>query len=228
MHVSSSTNASLLDYINSQSDSEKGLEKSSGIGALLQQSCIASNPVVARISNEAEKSGIYKSTTTNASAVLKYLDTLMDKGSSSVFSKAEAAENTDEAITKIGSLVVSYNKMLDNLSEEGGKTNQTYLKSLYTITENAAEQLEKIGITVNKDGSLDTDYETLFNAELTDLKEAFGSGSSFGKALTEAVGEVRESAAKSSHLAQIYSTAYNNSGSYSQYDYIKNLYDSLA
>ena len=68
----------------------------------------------------------------------------------------------------------------------------------------------------------------LCDADVADLKEAFGSGSSLAQALTKTVGEVNSASAKSSHLAQIYSTAYSNSGSYSQYDYIKHMYDSLA
>ncbi len=230
MQVSSSTNASLLDYINSQSDdtSSKGLSKAGGISALLQQNCVASNPVLTKISMEASKSGIYKSTVTNAGSVLKYLETLTDKSSDSVFSKAESEGNTDEVVTKIGSMVVSYNKLLSNLSEEGGKTNQAYLKTLSSVVESSSEQLRKIGITVKSDGTLETDYATLCDADIADLKAAFGNGSSLAQALTKTVGEVNSASAKSSHLAQIYSTAYCNSGSYTQYDYIKNMYDSLA
>lgn len=230
MQVSSSSYASLLDYINSQSDdtSSKGLGKAGGISSLLQQNCVASNPVLTKMSREAEKSGIYKSTVTNTGSVLKYLETLTDKSSDSVFSKAEADGNTDEAVTKIGSLVVSYNKMISNLSEEGGKTSKAYLKSLFSTLENAGGQLKKIGITVKSDGTLETDYATLCDADVADLKEAFGSGSSLAQALTKTVGEVNSASAKSSHLAQIYSTAYSNSGSYSQYDYIKHLYNTLA
>ena len=118
--------------------------------------------------------------------------------------------------------------MISNLSEEGGKTNKAYLKSLFSTLENASGQLKKIGITVKSDGTLETDYATLCDADVADLKEAFGSGSSLAKALTKTVGEVNSASAKSSHLAQIYSTAYSNSGSYSQYDYIKHLYNTLA
>ena len=51
MQVSSSSYASLLDYINSQSDdtSSKGLGKAGGISSLLQQNCVASNPVLTKI-----------------------------------------------------------------------------------------------------------------------------------------------------------------------------------
>ncbi len=230
MQVSSSTNASLLDYINSQSadSSSKGLGKEGGISALLQQSCVASNSVLTKMSAEAAKSGIYKSTVTNASSVLKYLEALTDSSDKSVFSKAESESNSDEAVTKIGSLVVSYNKLLSNLSEEGGKTNKAYLKSLSSTVMSASEQLKKIGITVKSDGTLETDYATLCDADLSDLKEVFGSGSSLATALTKTVGEVNTASTRSSHLAQIYSTAYSNSGSYSQYDYIKHLYNTLA
>ena len=87
MQVSSSSYASLLDYINSQSDdtSSKGLGKAGGISSLLQQNCVASNPVLTKMSREAEKSGIYKSTVTNTGSVLKYLETLTDKSSDSCF-----------------------------------------------------------------------------------------------------------------------------------------------
>ena len=71
-------------------------------------------------------------------------------------------------MTKIGSLVVSYNKMISNLSEEGGKTNKAYLKSLFSTLENASGQLKKIGITVKSDGTLETDYATLCDADVAD------------------------------------------------------------
>lgn len=223
----SSANASLLDYINSLNDSSSGKQKK-GISTLLQQSSIASNPVVAGICNQASKSDIYKSTATNSNSVKKYLEMLMDGGEDSVFAKAEAEGNTDDAIVKIGSMVVSYNKMIANLAEEGGKTNRTFLNTLLSTVNKSGEALGKIGITTNKDGSLGTDYDTLCSASLEDLKAVFGSGSAFGQTLSQVINGVEESAAKTTSLVQIYSTAYSNSGSYSQYDYIKNLYDSLA
>lgn len=230
MQVSSKTNASLLDYINSQENTSSlgSTKKKGGIGSLLQESCVASNPVLTKISNEAAKSGIYKKTATNSSSVLKYLEELTENKEDSLFAKAEESENTDEVITKIGSMAVSYNKMLESLKEEGGKTNQTYLKSLYTALSENSESLEKIGLSVKTDGSIETDFEKLCDADLADLKTAFGSGSNLAKALQSTVVEVKESATKSSRLAAIYSTAYCNSGSYSQYHYIENMYDSLA
>lgn len=128
------------------------------------------------MSREAEKSGIYKSTVTNTGSVLKYLETLTDKSSDSVFSKAEADGNTDEAVTKIGSLVVSYNKMISNLSEEGGKTNKAYLKSLFSTLENASGQLKKIGITVKSDGTLETVMPHSVTRMSRISKKRFGSG----------------------------------------------------
>ena len=133
MQVSNDTNASLLDYINSQGNTGSlgSTKKQQGIGALLQQSCVAANPVLTRISNEAAKSGVYKNAVTHSSAVLNYLEALSENKEGSLFAKAEESENTDEVMTKIGSMAISYNKMIDSLKEEGGKTNQAYLKSLY-------------------------------------------------------------------------------------------------
>lgn len=230
MQVSNDTNASLLDYINSQGNTGSlgSTKKQQGIGALLQQSCVAANPVLTRISNEAAKSGVYKNAVTHSSAVLNYLEALSENKEGSLFAKAEESENTDEVITKIGSMAISYNKMIDSLKEEGGKTNQAYLKSLYCALSESNESLEKIGLSVKADGSIATDYEALCDADRSDLKAAFGSGSKLTEALQDTIINVKEDSTKSSRLAQIYSTAYSNSGSYSQYHYIENLYDSLA
>ena len=119
---------------------------------MLQQSCVAANPVLTRISNEAAKSGVYKNAVTHSSAVLNYLEALSENKEGSLFAKAEESENTDEVITKIGSMAISYNKMIDSLKEEGGKTNQAYLKSLYCALSESNESLEKIGLSVKADG----------------------------------------------------------------------------
>lgn len=229
MQINSSTNASLLDYVNSikNGSSSTGNTKS-GIGSLLQQSCVAANPMLTKMSQQAENAGLYKSAAINASAVVQYLKTLSGSSDESVFAKAEEEGSTDVAVTKIGSMVVSYNKLLDNLSAEGGKTNQAYLKSLYALAGENSEALEKIGITLNSDGTLGTDYATLCDADVSDLKNLFGSGASFGSELSELVTQVSDSSAQASNLAQIYSTAYSSSGSYSQYEYIKNFYNNKA
>lgn len=230
VQVSSKTNASLLDYINSQNNpgSLGSTKKKNGIGSLLQESCIASNPMLTKISKEAAKSGVYKNAVTHSESVLKYLEELTENKENSIFAKAEETDNTDEVITKIGSMAISYNKMLDTLKQEGGKTNQAYIKSLSATISASSDILQKIGLSVQADGSIETDYDKLCAADLSDLKAAFGSGSKLAGALQSGVAEVKEASAKSSRLAQIYSTAYSNSGSYSQYHYIENLYDSLA
>ena len=90
------------------------------------------------------------------------------------------------------------------------------------------KELADFGITQNEDGTFSLDAETLAGAEIDALAQVFGPDGDFSQKLTEKMDAIVQKTATTVDTLQIYSTAYSNSGSYSQYDYLKGIYDLKA
>ena len=122
----------------------------------------------------------------------------------------------------------SYNTMISNLMEAGGKTNKNFLSDLNTLMKDYGKELSAFGIAENEDGTMALDAETLAGADIDALAEVFGPDADFSRKLTAQMDAIVEKTATTVDTVQIYSTAYSNSGSYSQYDYLKGIYDLKA
>ena len=133
-----------------------------------------------------------------------------------------------EAAKDIAGLLNSYNTMISNLMEAGGSTNKNFLSELNQIMKDYGKELSAVGITGNEDGTLALDAETLAGADMDVLSEVFGPDADFSQKLTGQMDTIVQKTATTVDTLQIYSTAYSNSGSYSQYEYLKGLYDLKA
>ena len=118
--------------------------------------------------------------------------------------------------------------MISNLMEAGGGTNKNFLSELNQIMKDYDKELSAFGIAQNEDGTLALDAEILAGADIDALAEMFGPDADYSRRLTEQMDEIVQKTATTVDTLQIYSTAYSNSGSYSQYDYLKGLYDLKA
>lgn len=223
--------SALYDSTTQGSNKKKG---SNSIENLLTSNMSANNPAMAKLARKAESEDYYKKALSAAEQSDELLRKLND-AKKSVFVKAADTEDEParedyqtEAVQDIASLLNSYNTMISNLMEAGGGTNKNFLSELNQIMKDYDKELSAFGIAQNEDGTLALDAEILAGADIDALAEMFGPDADFSRRLTEQMDAIVQKTATTVDTLQIYSTAYSNSGSYSQYDYLKGLYDLKA
>ena len=88
--------------------------------------------------------------------------------------------------------------------------------------------LDELGISRREDGTLALNAENLAATDLETMERVFGAESEFAGDLLEQIDTITDKTATTVGTLQIYSTAYSNSGSYSQYEYLEGMYDLKA
>lgn len=233
MKVTGMNSADLVSalYENTTQSSKKD---SNSIENLLTSNMSANNPAMAKLARKAENKDYYKKALSAAEQADELLRELND-AKKSVFVKAADTEDEQareeyqtQAAKNIAGMLNSYNTMISNLMEAGGGTNKNFLSELNQIMKDYGKELSTFGITGNEDGTLSLDAETLAGAGIDALAEKFGPNADFSQKLTEKMDTIVQKTATTVDTLQIYSTAYSNSGSYSQYDYLKGIYDLKA
>ena len=215
-----------------QGNSKK--KDSNSIENLLTSNMSANNPAMAKLARKAENKDLYKKALSAADQANELLHKLND-AKKSVFVKVADTQDEQaredyqtEALKDIAGLLNSYNTMISNLMEAGGATNKNFLNELNQIMKDHGSELSVFGITGNEDGTLALAAETLADADIDALAEVFGPDGGFSQKLTQQMDTIVQKTATTLDTLQIYSTAYSNSGSYSQYDYLKGIYDLKA
>ena len=235
MKVTGINSADLVSalYDNTTNSRDKNKDSNS-IENLLSSNMSANNPVMAKLARKAENKDYYKKALSAADQTNELLHKLND-AKKSVFVKAADTEDEQkreeyqtEAVQDIAGLLNSYNTMISNLMEAGGGTNKNFLNELNQLMKDYDKELSAFGIAQNEDGTLALDAEILAGADIDALAEMFGPDADFSRRLTEQMDAIVQKTATTVDTLQIYSTAYSNSGSYSQYDYLKGLYDLKA
>lgn len=235
MKVTGMNSADLVSalYDNTTNSRDKNKDSNS-IENLLSSNMSANNPAMAKLARKAENKDFYKKALSAADQTNELLHKLND-AKKSVFVKAADTEDEKkreeyqtEAAQDIAGLLNSYNTMISNLMEAGGGTNKNFLNELNQLMKDYDKELSAFGITQNEDGTLALDAETLAGAEIDALAQVFGPDGDFSQKLTEKMNAIVQKTATTVDTLQIYSTAYSNSGSYSQYDYLKGIYDLKA
>jgi hypothetical protein len=234
MKVTGLNSAQLVSSLYEYTSSSTKDEDSNSIENLLTSNMTANNPAMAKLAHKAESEEYYKKALSAGERANEKLYDLMDK-EKSVFVKAadtddaeELEEYQTEATQSIAGFLNGYNTMISNLTEAGGKTNRNFLEELNTTIGSYGKELAGIGITQNADGTLAMDAEALASADLDSLENLFGPEADFANQLQGQMEHIVERTATTVDTLQIYSTAYSNSGSYSQYDFLKGLYDLKA
>lgn len=223
--------SALYDFTSADSNKDKD---SNSIENLLTSNMSANNPAMAKLAHKAEKEDYYKKALSAAENADELIRKLND-AKKSVFVKAADTEDEQtreeyqtQAAKDIASLLNSYNTMISNLMETGGKTNKNFLSDLSQLIKDYDEELSAFGISQREDHTLAMDAEVLADADVDELAAVFGPDAAFAEKLTGQLDAIVERTATTVDTLQIYSTAYSNSGSYSQYDYLKGLYDLKA
>lgn len=235
MKVSGINSASLASALYEYTSTDNKTDQDSGsIENLLSSNMAANNKALTALSGKSKSTAGYQKTLKAADQTNALLQKLTDQ-KKSVFVKAKGTEDDTrkaayelDARSQVSSFVSSYNTLITNMAQTGGKTNKNFLSDLNQLISDHEEELAAAGVTRQEDGTLALDASVLADADMDTLSGIFGPDASFAGKLGEQVDAIAERTATTVNTLQIYSTAYSNSGSYSEYEYIKGLYDSQA
>lgn len=175
----------------------------------------------------------YNGIKAGAAGLRTHSEALNETGEESLFGKAEATGNTKDVVNEINNFVEDYNAMLSNMKKTGGSIQTTYAGQFSTQALIHREELAKIGITAQKDGTLSVNEATLKAAGIDDMKKVFQGTSSFaGRVSMKSI--YVESSAVSNLSGNMYGSynrygGYQNSFTYGAYstNSFASLYNSL-
>ena len=120
-----------------------------------------------------KKSEEYDSVKKSASSLKASAAVLSETGEDSIFAKAEESGDYSDLISLIERFTGDYNSLLESLSDLDTDKSANYSKELKSIISGQSEALQKVGITVDSNGKLVIDEETLKNADKKELKDLF-------------------------------------------------------
>lgn len=152
-----------------------------------------------------------------ADAMKESADSLLVKGSKSVFrkknEKATVSEeyDTDAIYKAVSGFVTDYNDLLSKTSAASSKNLQSKADTLAAVTSANAKLLSRVGITVNSDSSLSLDEEAFKKSDMGTVKNLFGTIGAYGYKVSAQASMIDYTAAKESTK----SNTYTANGTYS-------------
>lgn len=152
-----------------------------------------------------------------ADAMKESADSLLVKGSKSVFrkknEKATVSEeyDTDAIYKAVSGFVTDYNDLLSKTSAASSKNLQSKADMLAAVTSANAKLLSRVGITVNSDSSLSLDEEVFKKSDMGTVKNLFGTTGAYGYKVSAQASMIDYTAAKESTR----SNTYTANGTYS-------------
>lgn len=144
-------------------------------------------------------------------------DSLLMKGSKSVFQKknekttASEEYDTDAIYKAVSGFVTDYNDLLSKTSAASSKNLQSKADTLAAVTSANAKLLSRVGITVNSDSSLSLDEEAFKKSDMSTVKNLFGTTGAYGYKVSAQASMIDYTAAKESTK----SNTYTANGTYS-------------
>lgn len=135
--------------------------------------------------------------------------------------KMYQTEDTDTVLKNVKSFVDSYNSVIEGTQKSDNSNVQKDAARLASQTDNYANDLSKIGITIKDDNTLSLNEETFASADMADVKKLFAGDFSFGSNTQNRLMQLVNDA-----TAYMTSGIYNTSGTIAG-AFIGNFYDSL-
>ena len=135
--------------------------------------------------------------------------------------KMYQTEDTDTVLKNVKSFVDSYNSVIEGTQKSDNSNVQKDAARLASQTDNYANALSKIGITIKDDNTLSLNEETFASADMADVKKLFAGDFSFGSNTQNRLMQLVNDA-----TAYMTSGIYNTSGTIAG-AFIGNFYDSL-
>lgn len=154
-------------------------------------------------------------------ALKESADALITQGTKNVFRqetvKAEDGTTTTkynvEAIyKKVNAFIEDYNNLVEETADSNTSSIARTSAQMISLTSTYEKQLEKIGITVNKDDTLSIDKDTFLEADMTRVKNLFNGTGSYGY-------NVGVKASMVDYYAQYEASKANTYGSRGYYNY---------
>lgn len=93
-------------------------------------------------------------------------------------------DDTDDGAniySSVSAFLETYNNALSSSGSSKDYSMQRYAKQLKKLATDYADELEDIGVTIKKDGSLEKNDNLLKAADVSDIKDLFGKDSRFGE-----------------------------------------------
>lgn len=135
--------------------------------------------------------------------------------------KMYQTEDTDTVLKNVKSFVDSYNSVIEGTQKSDNSNVQKDVARLASQTDNYADALSKIGITIKDDNTLSLNEKTFASADMADVKKLFAGDFSFGSNTQNRLMQLVNDA-----TAYMTSGIYNTSGTIAGAS-IGNFYDSL-
>ncbi len=149
----------------------------------------------------------YKKLDKDASNLKTQADKLAETGEQSFLEKIKESGDNTKAYDTVQSYVDHYNSTLSGLKKSSGVLDRYYSEMLQDAANDQSEQLEKIGVTIGKDGMLSVDKEKLEAASIEDIQKAFGTLASKTSHIADRVSNNAQASMEST------SNQYNGTGS---------------
>lgn len=160
----------------------------------------------------------YEKLEKTADRLQKQTEKFTDQGS--IWDKLTESNDPKEIYSDVEAMVKEYNSTVKALRSQPGTLNEFYQYMLKQAAGENKEALEKIGITVTKDGLLKVDGEKYKSADVESIRKAFGGSEGFAEKtafLADRISDNAEANAKSA------SVQYNAAGN--TYSALLNRYD---
>lgn len=117
----------------------------------------------------------YKNLEKSSENLKNISEKLAETGAQSFFEKMKADGNTEKVYETVETYVKNYNETLKDLKKSTGILNQYYSEMLKEAASDNSEELQKIGISIGKDGALSIDSEKLKASSFEDIAHVFGA-----------------------------------------------------
>lgn len=88
-------------------------------------------------------------------------------------------DSTENIRNSVSAFVSTYNNLLDSASDSGDRKMQQSAKLLKDLTSKYSDNLDKIGITVNSDGTLETRSSLFSTASISKFEKLFSGDSDY-------------------------------------------------
>lgn len=194
--------SSLLDYVNNGGGS--------GSNSLLNELSAKNKQTV----NNAYKTN-YEKQEKAADALGSCIGKFTDTESGSMFEKAKASGDTSEICKEVENLVSKYNNLYSAMKESSGTMDEFYKQRMKELLNGNKDALSAVGISIESDGSMKLNQDTLKNASVETLEKALGKDNSFSSDLSFLASAVENNAG--ANLESITSSYLPNGSAASSY-----------
>lgn len=163
----------------------------------------------------------------DADSLQKSAATLMTKGTESVFKKKDTVTTNDDGTTTTSSeydtesimsavkdFISKYNAFIEDASSSTSSTMTNSAKSMESLTGMYSSSLDKMGISINDDGTLSMDEDVFTSADMSTVKSLFNGSNSFSYQVASKASMAGISATSEANKTSTYTSTGTYSTSY--------------